>query len=119
MDIGTVNPIDLSAEAALELEELRQGVRVDVPALVDLFVFLRTPGPAFAGASVSMLDDIRSYALFRDSLGSIPKKPTTFEEFRRLVGVYLQDLETGVARGNKEKIKEGQKVLPRLQCEFS
>jgi hypothetical protein len=109
MDIGTVNPIDLSAEAALELEELRQGVRVDVPALVDLFVFLRTPGPAFAGASVSMLDDIRSYALFRDSLGSIPKKPTTFEEFRRLVGVYLQDLETGVARGNKEKIKEAKR----------
>jgi hypothetical protein len=109
MDIGAMNPIDLSAEAALELEELRQGVRPDVPALRDLFVFLRTPGPAFAGASVSMLDDIRSYALFRDSVGAIPKKPTTFEEFRRRVAVYLQELEKGVTHGNKEKIKEAKR----------
>jgi hypothetical protein len=109
MDISATNPIDLSAEAALELEELRQGVRPDVPALVDLFVFLRTPGPAFSGASVSMLDDIRSYVLFRDSLGPIPKKPMTFVEFRRIVGAYLQDLEAGVAHGNKEKIEEAKR----------
>jgi hypothetical protein len=109
MDISATNPIDLSAEAALELEELRQGVRVDVPALADLFIFLRTRGPAFAGSSVSMLEDIRSYALFRDSLGSIPKKPTTFGEFRKVVDVYLQDLAAGVAQGNKEKIKEAKR----------
>ena len=65
-----MNVIDLSSEAALELEELRQGVRGDVPALENLFAFLRTPAPAFVGESVSMLADVRSYVLFRD-LGQV------------------------------------------------
>jgi hypothetical protein len=109
IDIGAANPIDLSAEAALELEELRQGLRSDVPALGDLFAFLRTPGPAFAGDSVSMLADVRSYTLFRDSLGPTPKKSVTFDEFKRVVDMYLKDLQIGVAAGNKEKIEEAKR----------
>jgi hypothetical protein len=107
-NVGT-NPVDLSAEAALELEELRQGKRPDVPALGHLFAFLRTPGPAFAGDGVSMLADIRSYALIRDSLGTFPKKSTSFEEFRTIVDGYLKDLEAGVAARNKEKIEEAKR----------
>jgi hypothetical protein len=104
-----MNVIDLSSEAALELEELRQGVRGDVPALENLFAFLRTPAPAFVGESVSMLADVRSYVLFRDSVGSLPRKSRTFDEFRLLVDMYLKDLEDGVNSGNKEKIEDAKR----------
>jgi hypothetical protein len=109
MDANFPNPIDLSAEAALELEEFKQGVRSDVKALSDLFSFLRTPGPSFTGASVSMLADIRSYTLLRDSVGSIPKKSITFDEFMREIDSYLRSLEAGVAAGNEEKIEEAKR----------
>jgi hypothetical protein len=109
MDIGGINPVDLSAEAALELEEFRQGERPDVPALGSLFAFLRTPGPAFTGDGVSMLADVRSYALLRDSLGAVPKKSTSFDEFRKLADEYFKDLEAGVAARNKERIEEAKR----------
>ena len=103
------NPVDLSAEAALELEELRQGERSDVPALGNLFTFLRTPGPAFKGDSVSMLADVRSYALLRNSVGTAPKRSTSFDDFQKQVNKYFQELEAGVAARNEEKIEEAKR----------
>lgn len=109
MATENVNPIDLSAEAALQLEEFKQDVRPDVPALRDLFAYLRTPGPAYAEESISMLGDVRSYALLRDSLGSTSKRPSGFGEFRKSVEIYLKDLEAGVAAGNEDKVKEAKR----------
>jgi hypothetical protein len=109
MDIGGINPIDLSAEAALELEELRQGDRPDVPALTCLFAFLRTPGPAFTGDGISMLADVRSYAVLRDSLGTVSRKSTSFDEFKKVVEEYFRELEAGVAARNKERIDEAKR----------
>ncbi len=45
----TSDPIDISIEAALELDELKENLRQDAPALSVLFELLRTPGPAFEG----------------------------------------------------------------------
>src|ERR1700730_6004577 len=107
VDSGVVNPIDLSVEAALELEEFKQSVRADVPALKALFHFIRTPGPAFEGQSVSMLADVRAYALFRDSIGGPSKtKSGNLEEFRKGLEKYLLDLERGVANHEEKKIDE-------------
>ena len=86
MESELSNPIDTSIEAALELEELKEGIREDVPALAALFKLLRTPLPAFetGETGISMLADIRSYTLFKDSLGQLqPKlKAIDFREFR-------------------------------------
>ena len=103
-----MDPVDLSAEAALELEELRQGVRKDVPALNTLFRVLKTPAQAFAGESVSLLGDIRSYALLRDSFGA-KGKTANLAEFREAAERYLDDLEIGVAKGTKQKIEEAKR----------
>lgn len=109
------NPVDLSVEAALELEELKQGERVDAPALNALFHFIRTPSPAFSGQSISMLADVRAYALFRDSLGGPSRtKAGNLEEFRDLIERYLNDLEMGVARRQEKKIEEAKRFCLAL-----
>ncbi len=54
MENELINPIALGAEAILELEELKRGVRSAAPSLYKLFHFLRTPQPAFQGQGVSM-----------------------------------------------------------------
>src|SRR6266404_3733153 len=87
-----VNPIDISVEAALELEELKQGVRSDVPALNAFFHLIRTPAPAFEGQSISMLADVRSYALFRDALPE-KTKSNNFRDFAKFIEKYLGELE--------------------------
>jgi hypothetical protein len=52
----------------LELEEMKQHIRADAPALSALFHLIRTPSPAFNnGESISMLADPRAYPLLRDS----------------------------------------------------
>lgn len=105
-----LNPVDLSAEAALELEELRQGVRSDAPALNALLSFLRTPAEAFIGNAVSMLADVRSYAIFRDSVPTVTqKKAQSFEEFRKLIEKFFSELEQGVARRDEAKIQEAKR----------
>ncbi len=109
MNNDLANPLDLSAEAALELEELKQGIRCDVPALGELFHFIRTPAPAFQGQSVSMLADVRSYALFRDSLGPTKNKTSNFSDFKKAIENYLADLEVGVKAKKQDKIEEAKR----------
>ena len=67
------SPVDLSVEAALELEEFKQGQREDVPSLMALFHFIRTPTPAFIGERISFLDDVRAYPLLRRIIGKPSK----------------------------------------------
>ena len=98
-------PIDLSSEAVLELEELKQGIRDDAPALYSLFEFLKTPAPAFNGQnSVSMLGDVRAHALFRESLSDPKITGAKLSEFTRAVEKYLAELEAGVKAKNRAKI---------------
>jgi hypothetical protein len=112
------NPIDLSAEAVLEIEEFKQNVRPDVPAMTELFNLLRTPSPAplFNGnGSVSMLADIRSYAILRDALPKRSTKPNkNLREFSELVEKYLKELEIGVAERNGSKLDEAKRFCIAL-----
>jgi hypothetical protein len=109
------SPLDLSVEAVLELEEFKQRQREDVPALVALFHFIRTPQPAFSGKSISLLDDVRAYPLLRDSLGDRTKKrPTNFNAFKKWVESYLIDLEAGVQRREGKKIEEAKRFCLSL-----
>lgn len=117
-DDDHLNPINLSVEAALELEELKQGERSDAPALKALFHVIRTPGPAFAGKSVSMLADVRAYAIFRDSLEAPRKKLSNLEEFRKWVEKYLNDLESGVAKRQVKKIDEAKRFCLALNTQM-
>ncbi len=115
MDILKTNPIDLSAEAFLELEELSQGQRPDAPAFIELCRFIRTPTPAYRGQDgISMLVDVRSYALLRDSLGIARKRISDFKEFRKIFDNYLTDLETGVLARKKDKISEAKRFSVSL-----
>jgi hypothetical protein len=114
-DDGIRSPIDLSVDAALELEEYKRNLRSDVPALNALFRFIRTPSPAYGGKSVSLLADVRAYPLLRDSLGDHSKKrPANFEEFKTWVESYLADLETGVAKRVEKKIEEAKRFCLSL-----
>jgi hypothetical protein len=104
-----LSPMDLSAEAALELEERRQGKRTDTPALSALFNYLRTPAPSaeFQGnVGLSMLADVRAYAVLRDSIGAKRTKSANMSEFRKRVEAYLTDLELGVNKNAKDKVAE-------------
>jgi len=123
MEITLSNPIDISVEAALELEELRQEIRKDVPALAALFNLLRSPGPAAfeAGESgVCMLSDVRSYSLFKDSLGQVqPRlKVPDFRQFKTVMEKYLIDLEHGVKAGDPDKIIEAKRFCLALNANF-
>jgi hypothetical protein len=119
MDDDVANPIDLSAEAALELEELKQNVRSDAPAMRELFDLLRTPSraPSFNGnSSISMLADIRSYAVLRDALPAqrSVKSNKNRQEFIDAVMNYLKELEVGVADRNKAKLDEAKRFCVAL-----
>ena len=107
------NPIDLSLEAALELEELKQKIRLDAPALSAFFSILRKPAPPFekGEGSICMLGDIRSYAMFRESMGQVQPKLSTgdFRQFRKEMERFLGDLEHGVALGSPEKIEQAKR----------
>jgi hypothetical protein len=97
------NPIDISVDAALELEELSQKLRDDVPALGTLFNLLRSPAPAafeMSESGVCMLGDLRSYAMFKESLGQVqPRlKVPDFRQFKTIIEKYLNDLERSDSR---------------------
>ncbi|WP_442753337.1 hypothetical protein ACNHKD_09995 [Methylocystis sp. JAN1] len=108
-----LSPIDLSIEAALELEEMRQKVRSDAPALIALFKYIRTPSTAFQGEGVSMLADIRAYSLLRES-AAMRKKPHTFVEFKKYLEDYLLDLERGVEQAESKKVEEAKRFCLAL-----
>jgi len=111
------SPVDLSAEAVLELEELKQGLRPSAPALAALFHFLRTPAPSamFQGQSgVSMLADVRSYAVLRDAIGQAKLKTSSLAEFRKIIERYLIELEEGVRNNDKETIQEAKRFCTSL-----
>jgi len=109
------NPVDLSVEAALELEELSQKIRNDAPALAAFFDLLRSPAPAAFNTGergICMLGDVRSYSLLKESLGQVqPRlKQSGFREFRTLIEQYLKDLEKGVAAGDARMIDEAKQL---------
>ena len=117
MTDGPLNPIDLSADAILELEELRQGKRTDAPQVTALFDYLRTPAPAplFQGqGSISMLADVRSHALLRASVGPGLTRTATSADFQKQVELYLQNLEKGVAERRLAKINEAKRFCVAL-----
>lgn len=109
MDNELINPIALGAEAILELEELKRGDRSAAPSLHKLFYYLRTPLPAFQGQGVSMLDDVRSYVLFRDALAPTAPKTKDLSEFKKAVDRYLDGLEAGVNAADVDMIAEAKR----------
>jgi hypothetical protein len=118
------NLIDMSVEAALELEELRQDIRQDVPALRDFFGLLRSPAPdAFETGErgICMLGDVRSYTLLKESLGEVaPRiKVKDYRDFRDAIEQYLNELEKGVAAKNPDKIIEAKRFCLTLNAGFT
>lgn len=107
------SPLDLSSEAILQLEELRQGMRGDTPALHSLLHFIKTPvqAPTFAGTNgVSMLADVRSYPLLRDSLAPTKRRPAgDHVEFREWFSNYLSEIERGVNDRREDMIEEAKR----------
>jgi hypothetical protein len=120
MENDATNSIDTSVEAALQLEELKQGARKDVPALEALFKLLVTPAPAFekGESGMSMLADLRSYALFKESLRQVQPKlmAIDFREFKSVIEKYLKELEHGVAARNVDKIDEAKRFCLALNA---
>lgn len=117
MNDDSLSPIDLSADAALELEELDQGRRTDAPALGALFDFLRTPVSTqkFEGNSgLSMLADVRSYTVLRDSIGVSRAKVGKLSDFKAHVEAYLEELESGVRAKKRAKVQEAKRFCLSL-----
>lgn len=108
MEMVLSNPVDASIEAALELEELKQGIRSDAPALHAFFAMLLKPIPAFLGSGVRMLSDVQNYYLTSKK----PKqtKTTSKEDLKQTVEMFLKDLEAGVDRRDTAKIDEAKKL---------
>lgn len=104
MDVELNNPVDASIEAALELEELKQGHRDDAPALHIFFEMLLKPSPAFLGGGVRMFADVQEYYLRASAKPAKSAKMPSREEIRRSVESFLSDLEQGVNRREQVKI---------------
>jgi len=108
-EIPETNPVDVSMEAALELGELKQGgIRTDVPAFYSFVDLLRRPSPGFEERQgISMLADVRSFSLLKDSLGQVsPKsKPADHKQLFEAMNKFLADLEEGVKKRDDKKIK--------------
>jgi hypothetical protein len=96
-----LNVVEVSSEAALELEELKQRLRDDAPALTQFFELIRKPSPAFAGNGVRMFSDVQHY--FQSSVTKT-KAQLAGGNLKTLV-----DLESGVAGRNPEKIDEAKR----------
>lgn len=87
--------IELSAEAALELAEMRKGVRPDAPAFGKLSNALRKPAKAYRGNAVSMLADVRSWPMLRGAVeGQVTIKQP--QELVSAVERLLTQLETAI-----------------------
>ena len=101
-----LNPVDASMEAALELEEMKQGRRADAPALQYLIDLLRKPSVGFAGEGISMLADMRSFTMFKEFLGQVAPKvqAANSSQLPKVIDNFLSDLQNGVSAGNSEKI---------------
>lgn len=105
MDIELNNPVDASLEAALELEELKQGHRGDAPTLHVFFEMLLKPIPAFLGSGVRMFADVQDYYLRASAKPTKSSKMPSREDVRRAVERFLLDLEQGVNRRELGKIE--------------
>jgi hypothetical protein len=101
-----LNVVEVSSEAALELEELKQRLRDDAPALTQFFELIRKPSPAFAGNGVRMFSDVQHY--FQSSVTKT-KAQLAGGNLKTLVEKFLADLESGVAGRNPEKIDEAKR----------
>jgi hypothetical protein len=103
-----LNPVDVSMEAALELGELKQGgIRDDAPAFRCFVELLRTPSRGFKGEGISMLADVRSFRLFKESLGQLSPKLTAndHKQLFEVMNSFLADIELGVKNRDEKKIK--------------
>jgi hypothetical protein len=113
MNSEVLSPVDASSEAALELEELRQGLRESAPTLKEFFRLLREPAPAFAGNGVRMFSDVQMFYLKR-SQPQRPAKTPTREDLKASVERFLVDLEQGVVAKKPEKIEEAKTLCLAL-----
>jgi hypothetical protein len=102
------SPIDVSMEAALELEELKQGHRGDAPAFHHLIELLRKPSRGFSGEGISMLADVRSFTIFKESLGPVSSKVRTasYDQLPSAVSDFLSELERGVKERNTQRLNQ-------------
>jgi hypothetical protein len=101
-----LNVVEISSEAALELEELKQQMRNDTPALAHFFLLIRQPSPAFAGNGVRMFSDVQHY--FKSSVTKI-KAGAAGDNLKTMVERFLVDLEKGVEARNPDKIDEAKR----------
>lgn len=119
--VETLNPTDVSMEAVIELAELQKGIREDAPSLKSLFDLMKTPSPSFNGmGGVSMLADVRSYALFRDSLRvADPKiKTSSYRDFQAVMEKFFKMIEQGVAKHDRTTIEVAKKFCSAVNSSF-
>lgn len=103
-----LNVVDLSSEAALQLEELKQHEREDTPAFDQFFHAIRQPSPAFAGNGVRMFSDVQHY--FQQSLQKTKARPPAAgQSLKEMVDRLLLELEQGVARRDPTKLDEAKR----------
>ncbi len=119
MNTEYLDPIDLSAEAALELAELQEGIREDVPSLthlVKLIIAIPKQSEHFKGRyGRSMLNNVCAYPIFRDSLKHEQREEwDDLEGFRSYLKRYLENLQTSVSEDNKEGINEAKRFCLEL-----
>jgi hypothetical protein len=116
-ELQDINPVDTSMDAALELEEMKQGGRDDAPALHRLIELLRTPSRGFSGQDgISMLADMRSFTMLRESLRQVrPKlRATNYDKLPEVINNFLSELERGVSERNAPMVAQAKQFCLAL-----
>jgi hypothetical protein len=116
------SPTDISIEAVVELAEMQSKLREDAPALDKLFSVLKEPSRSFHDTSgVSMLADVRSYAMFRDSLNQVDPDVLRGHGYKEFVGVmekYFETISAGVKRRDPEWIAIAKRFCSAINSGF-
>jgi hypothetical protein len=113
------NPVDMSMDAALELEQLKQGHRKDAPALHCLIDLLRKPARGFSGQEgISMLADMRSFTILRESLRQAsPKvKAVNYDQLPAVLNTFLSELDRGVIDRDMQKVSQAKQFCLALNA---
>lgn len=113
MAVAADNPIDLTLDAAMELEELRQSLRDDSPALRRLFEYLRSPATKGGEQVVSRLADIRNHEVLSQSVQSRPRFGSP-SDFSHWFEKYLSGLLAGVDSRSPNSISDAKEFCLAL-----
>ncbi|WP_342362620.1 hypothetical protein [Terrarubrum flagellatum] len=121
LDLKEVTPeSELTLDAALELAELRTGLRQDIPSFECLIDLIRDDRPLKQPQGVTLLSDPRGFSVVRNAWVRSSKagQPINLNNFREIVVGYLNGLKQSALDGSAADTKTAEEFCLALNKAF-